>query len=60
MTTIGVTWSPDRCVMMSESGITDENFVTSMPMNKIIRQGEFLIAAAGAEANCHRTARKTG
>ena len=40
---------------MSESGITDENFTTSMPMNKIIRQGEWLIAAAGADRICDIT-----
>ena len=52
MTTIGIATTSKQCVMMSESGITDENFVTSMPMNKIIRQGEFLIAAAGADRVC--------
>jgi 20S proteasome alpha/beta subunit len=52
MTTIGIATTNKQCVMMSESGITDENFVTSMPMNKIIRQGEFLIAAAGADRVC--------
>ena len=52
MTTIGVTWSDDRCVMMSESGITDEQFTTAPPMNKIIRQGDWLIAAAGSDRVC--------
>jgi len=52
MTTIGVTWSEDRCVMMSESGITDESFTTAPPMDKIIRQGDWLIAAAGADRVC--------
>ena len=52
MTTIGVTWSDDRCVMMSESGITDEAFTTAPPMNKIVRQGDWLIAAAGADRVC--------
>lgn len=52
MTTIGVTWSDDRCVIMSESGITDESFTTAPPMNKIVRQGDWLIAAAGADRVC--------
>ena len=52
MTTIGITWSPDRCVMMSESGITDEQYTTAPPMNKIIRQGDWLIAAAGSDRIC--------
>jgi 20S proteasome alpha/beta subunit len=52
MTTIGIATTNKQCVMMSESGITDENFVTSMPMNKIIRQGDFLIAAAGSDRVC--------
>ena len=38
--------------MMSESGITDEQFTTAPPMNKIIRQGDWLIAAAGADRVC--------
>ena len=38
--------------MMSESGITDESFTTAPPMNKIIRQGDWLIAAAGADRVC--------
>ena len=37
---------------MSESGITDEQFTTAMPMSKIIRQGEWLIAAAGSDRVC--------
>lgn len=52
MTTIAVSWSEDKCVMMSESGITDESFHTAPPMNKIVRQGEWLIAAAGADRTC--------
>jgi hypothetical protein len=52
MTTIGVSWSEDKCVMMSESGITDEAFHTCPPMNKIVRQGDWLIAAAGADRIC--------
>lgn len=52
MTTIGVSWSKDKCVMMSESGITDESFHTAPPMNKIVRQGEWLIAVAGADRTC--------
>lgn len=52
MTTIGVSWSLDKCVMMSESGITDEAYHTAPPMNKIVRQGEWLIAAAGADRTC--------
>jgi 20S proteasome alpha/beta subunit len=55
MTTIGIASTNKQCVMMSESGITDENFTTSMPMNKIIRQGEWLIAAAGADRICDIT-----
>jgi hypothetical protein len=35
MTTIAVGWTPNRCVMMSESGITDDSYVTCPPMNKI-------------------------
>jgi hypothetical protein len=52
MTTIGVSWSEDKCVMMSESGITDESYHTCPPMNKIVRQGDWLIAAAGADRIC--------
>lgn len=52
MTTIGIASTNKQCVMMSESGITDESFHTAMPMNKIIRQGEWLIAAAGADRVC--------
>jgi len=52
MTTIAVACAPDRCVMMSESGITDESGHTCPPMNKIVRQGDWLIAAAGADRVC--------
>ena len=52
MTTIGIAATNKQCVMMSESGITDESFHTAPPMNKIIRQGEWLIAAAGADRVC--------
>jgi len=52
MTTIGVTCSTDKCYIMSESGITDESGHTAPPMNKIIRQGDWLIAAAGADRVC--------
>ena len=52
MTTIAIAWTPDQCVMMSESGITDESFTTCPPMNKIVKQGEWLIAAAGADRVC--------
>ena len=52
MTTIAVGWTPNRCVMMSESGITDDSYVTCPPMNKIVRQGDWLIAAAGADRVC--------
>jgi ATP-dependent protease HslVU (ClpYQ) peptidase subunit len=52
MTTIAVTCASDRCVIMSESGITDESFHTAPPMNKIVRQGDWLIAAAGADRVC--------
>ena len=52
MTTIAVGWTPNRCVMISESGITDDSFVTCPPMNKIVRQGDWLIAAAGADRVC--------
>jgi ATP-dependent protease HslVU (ClpYQ) peptidase subunit len=52
MTTIGIASTNKQCVMMSESGITDESFHTAMPMNKIIRQGEWLIAAAGSDRVC--------
>lgn len=37
---------------MAESGITDEAFHTAPPMNKIVRQGDWLIAAAGADRVC--------
>jgi 20S proteasome alpha/beta subunit len=52
MTTIAIAWTPDQCVMMSESGITDDSFTTCPSMNKIIKQGEWLIAAAGADRVC--------
>ena len=52
MTTIGIASTNKQCVMMSESGITDESYHTAPPMNKIIRQGEWLIAAAGADRVC--------
>lgn len=52
MTTIAIATTNKQCVMMSESGITDEQFTTAMPMNKIIRQGEWLIAAAGSDRVC--------
>ena len=52
MTTIVVATTPTQCVMMSESGITDEAFTTAPPMKKIIRQGEWLIAASGADRVC--------
>jgi hypothetical protein len=52
MTTIGIASTNKQCVMMSESGITDEQFTTAMPMSKIIRQGEWLIAAAGSDRVC--------
>lgn len=52
MTTIGIAATDTQCLMMSESGITDEAFTTAPPMNKIIRQGEWLIAAAGADRVC--------
>jgi len=52
MTTIGIASTNKQCVMMSESGITDEAYHTAPPMNKIIRQGEWLIAAAGADRVC--------
>jgi ATP-dependent protease HslVU (ClpYQ) peptidase subunit len=52
MTTIGIVLTNKECVMMSESGITDESFVTCAPMNKIVRQGDWLIAAAGSDRVC--------
>lgn len=52
MTTIAVTCAEDRCYIMAESGITDESFHTAPPMNKIIRQGDWLIACAGADRVC--------
>lgn len=52
MTTIAITWSEDYCAIMSESGITDESFHTMPGMNKIVRQNEWLIAAAGADRSC--------
>lgn len=52
MTTIAVTCSNNRAVMMAESGITDEAFHTAPPMNKIVRQGDWLIASAGADRVC--------
>ena len=52
MTTIAIAVSKTQCVMMSESGITDESFHTLSPMRKIIRQGDWLIAAAGADRVC--------
>ena len=52
MTTIAVALSKNQCVMMSESGITDEAYHTAPPMRKIVKQGEWLIAAAGADRVC--------
>lgn len=52
MTTIAVSWSEDKCVVMSESGITDESFHTAPPMNKIVRQGDWLISCAGEDRTC--------
>lgn len=52
MTTIAIASTDTECLMMSESGITDESFTTAPPMNKIIRQGEWLIAAAGSDRVC--------
>jgi len=52
MTTISIASTNKQCVMMSESGITDESFTTAPPMNKIVRQNEWLIAAAGADRVC--------
>lgn len=52
MTTIAVALTKNQCVMMSESGITDEAFHTAPPMRKIVKQGEWLIAAAGADRVC--------
>jgi hypothetical protein len=52
MTTIGIASTNKQCVMMSESGITSEDYTTAPPMNKIIRQGEWLIAAAGSDRVC--------
>ena len=43
MTTIAVTCSNNRAVMMAESGITDEAFHTAPPMNKIVRQGDCIM-----------------
>ena len=52
MTTIAITWSPEYCAIMSESGITDESFHTMAPMKKIVRQNEWLIGVAGADRTC--------
>lgn len=52
MTTIAITWSPEYCAIMSESGITDESFRTMAPMKKIVRQNEWLIGVAGADRTC--------
>lgn len=52
MTTIAVALTKNQCVMMSESGITDESYHTAPPMRKIVRQGDWLIAAAGADRVC--------
>lgn len=52
MTTIAVALTKNQCVMMSESGITDESYHTAPPMRKIVKQGEWLIAAAGADRVC--------
>jgi hypothetical protein len=52
MTSIAVALTDNQCVIMSESGITDESFHTAPPMRKIVRQGDWLIAAAGADRVC--------
>lgn len=52
MTTIAIAATKKQCVILSESGITDESFHTAPPMRKIIRQGDWLIAAAGADRVC--------
>jgi len=52
MTTIAIATAKNQCVMMSESGITDESYHTAPPMRKIVKQGEWLIAAAGADRVC--------
>lgn len=52
MTTIAVTVSSQYASIHAESGITDESFHTMPGMSKIVRQGEWLIAAAGADRTC--------
>jgi hypothetical protein len=52
MTTIAVTMSDKYAYLCSESGITDESFHTMPGMPKIVRQDEWLIAAAGADRTC--------
>lgn len=52
MTTIAITTSPKSCALFSESGITDEQAHTMPPMTKIVKQNEWLIAAAGADRSC--------
>jgi hypothetical protein len=52
MTTIAIASTSTQCVIASESGITDDSFVTCPPMHKIVRQGDWLIAAAGADRVC--------
>lgn len=52
MTTIVVASTPTQCVIASESGITDEAFVTAPPMRKIVQQNEWLIASSGADRVC--------
>lgn len=52
MTTIAIASTATQCVIASESGITDDSYVTCPPMHKIIRQGDWLIAAAGSDRVC--------
>ena len=52
MTTIAVSVSETYCSIVGESGITDESFQTMPPMRKIVRQHEWLIAAAGTDRTC--------
>lgn len=52
MTTIAVAVAKNQCVIMAESGITDESFHTAPPMKKIVKQGDWLIAGAGADRVC--------
>lgn len=52
MTTIAIAWTDKVCHVACESGITDESFHTMPPMNKIVQQHEWLIAAAGADRTC--------